>query len=432
MLVDRIVCLGLNHRTAPVELRERVQCSLAGLNESGQSPAVQTAARNRFPELRELALLSTCNRLELYALLETAGARQPHDLLLDLLAGIHGLGFQAINNHLYNHTGRPAITHLCRVAAGLDSLVLGESQILGQVNDAFQAAAAAGTAGPALAALFRAAVRAGKRARTETAIGHNPASVSSVAVALVQEAAGELQQRRVLIVGAGEMGQLALKALHSRGIHDVTIVNRTVARAAAVAAQWGYRACSLEELPQALGTADVVISATGARYPIIREPLVRQALDQRNGAGLIFVDLAVPRDVETAVRHLPGVRLFDMDDLKSTLDESLAARQREVPKVEMIIAEEVEALAAEWQRLAVHPLIGDLRQKAERIRQRELQRTLRRLGDVDPATVAQIERLSLSLVNKLLHEPTIRLKEKAHDGQAAEYAALIRDLFGLE
>lgn len=418
----QISCLGLSHHTAPVELRERLHCSLADVN---RLPAGALA-----DPVQELAILSTCNRVELYAAIN-ADSAVARGVLIGLLAQIHGVAPDSFSRQLYFYDGRTAATHLFRVATSLDSLVLGETQILGQVSDAYMSAVEAKVSGPVLSALFRAAIRAGKRARSETRISENPASISSVAVTLAQNRAGDLSERRCLVVGLGEMGQLALKGLRARGLSRIGVANRTRARAEAVAAAWGGPVYDLEQLPQALAEADVVVSATAAPRVVIDGAMVAAAMARRSRRDLVLIDLAVPRDVDPAVRSVPGVHLFDLDELQGHLDESLAAREEQIPRVEAIIDQEVDAFEAELQALRVRPLIVDLRQRAEAIRQRELGRTLRHLGDVDPQTLAHIQQLSRSLVNKLLHEPTIRLKEKANDGQAAAYAAAVRELFDL-
>ena len=428
MLLTRIVCLGLSHHTAPLALRERISCSLP--EEHGLLEAVEDGS-DRFDALAEMVLLSTCNRIELYAVVDApAGAAQR--LLTDYMASVHPVDPASFDDYLYFHQGYAAIIHLARVAAGLDSMVLGEPQILGQVNDAYMQAVEANTAGPVLTALFRGAIRAGKRARTETAISSNPASVSSVAITLAQQVAGDLERQEVLVVGLGEMGQLALSALRKRKIANISLANRSRERAERLAAGWDGRTYGLEQLPQALATADTVICATAAPHTVVDAGMVRAVMAQRKGRPLVIIDIAVPRDVEPDVARVPGVHLFDIDDLQETLDEALAARQKEIPRVEAIIAEELKALEAEIRALTIKPIIVDLRQKAEAIRQRELERTLRFLGDdVDEETLKHVQHLSRSLVNKLLHEPTTRLREKATDGQATEYEEAVRDLFDL-
>ena len=432
-----IACLGLSHHTAPVALRERLTCALPDEQHPLASCQVvepggeQVKASREFEDLAELVVLSTCNRIELYAVVDSTEV-DAHQLLLDYLARQHTVDTATFRDYLYFYSGQEAVTHLARVATGLDSLVLGEPQILGQVTDSYMKAVKAHTVGPVLNALFQAIIRTGKRARAKTKISSNPASVSSVAIALAQDVVGDLNRQNILITGLGEMGQLALNALRKRGITRIALANRSRERAETVATEWGGRVYGLEELPQALSEADVVISATGAPHPVIDPATVRQAMTARENRTLVLIDIAVPRDVDPAVDQVDNVHLFNMDDLQDTLDEALAARQREVPRVETIIEEELAALEIEFRKLAVRPLITDLRLRAEEIRQQELERTMRYLGnDLDPETLKHVQHLSRSLVNKLLHEPTLRLREKATNGQATQYADTVRDLFAL-
>lgn len=420
----RLVLLGLSYRTAPIGLREQLSCSLATL-----PPDWQTAD-SRFAAIDELAILSTCNRTELIARVNCPGL-DARTLLADLLVRLNGLDRTTFEEHLYLHTGLEAAEHLCRVAAGLDSQVLGEPQILGQVTDAFMAATEAKAIGPALTELFRTAVRCGKRARTETTISQNPVSTSSMAVAQAQAILGDMSQRAHLVIGAGEMGRLALKVLRSRGATQIALANRSRARAEALAAEDDLTIYDLAELATAVAQTDVVISATSASQPILTYELVQSAMQQRAERPLILLDIAVPRDIDPAVRQLANVHLFDADELQQSLDEALAARQQEIPAIEAIIEAELASLAAALRGLTVRPVIVDLRHKAEAIRQQELDRTLRYLGELDEATLAHIQHFSRALVNKLLHEPTLCLRDKAVDDKAAVYASTVRDLFGL-
>ncbi|MAU00791.1 MAG: glutamyl-tRNA reductase [Anaerolineaceae bacterium] len=420
----RLVLLGLSYRTAPIELRERLSCSLTNL-----PPDWQTAD-NRFAAIQELAILSTCNRTELIARVNCPGL-DARTLLADILVLMKGVDKASFDEHLYLHTGLDAANHLCRVASGLDSQVLGEPQILGQVTDAFMAATNAKTIGPALTELFRTAIRCGKRARSETAISQNPVSTSSMAVAQAQAILGDLAQRQHLIIGAGEMGHLALKVLWARGATNIALANRSRERAEALASEGGLPVYGLDELATAVSQTDVVISATSAETPLITRQLIENVMQQRSERPLILIDIAVPRDIDPAVRRVNNVHLFDADELKQSLDEALAARQQEIPAIEVIIEAELEMLSATLRGLAVRPVIVDLRHKAETIRQQELDRTLRYLGELDPATLAHIQHFSRALVNKLLHEPTLRLRDRAVDEKAAVYASTVRDLFGL-
>lgn len=419
-----IFCLGINHRTAPVAVREQLSCTLADLR-----PHLPIAAAP------EVALISTCNRLEIYAHWPQGNPQGPSpreiDLLGEALAQAVGTETEAVTPYCVEHTGWAAAEHLYRVAAGLDSLVLGEPQILGQVTDAYETAAALGTTGPVLKTLFQGAIRVGKRARTETAISHNPASISSVALNLAEVCAGSLATQHVVVVGLGTMGQLTLKALQARGVKRVTLLNRGRARAQSLAQQLHYDSAPLEQLPHILTSADVLICATSASEPLVTRHLMERVMADREARPLVALDLAVPRDIEPAIGDIPGVQLFDLDDLRGNLDKALEARQREVPRVEALITEELAQLKIAWQQLPLQPLITDLRQKAEGIRQRELARTRRHLKEVDPQVWEQIQHLSRALVNQLLHEPTTRLRQKATTPQIDTYANAVRDLFNL-
>jgi glutamyl-tRNA reductase len=414
--VDRLVCLGLSHRTAPVELRER----LGALGPAaGSCPAVE-----------EHAVLSTCYRVELYAYLSD-GVEGARDELIGVLADGHGVDRELLVDHLYVHAGEDVCRHLCRVAAGLDSLVLGEAEILGQVRDAHEEARVSETTGPALSLLFRAAITAGRRARSETAIGANPATASSMALALAAGALGDLSERRALVVGAGRIGLQTLKAASSRGVSEIAVANRTRERAAEAAASFRAQAHGLDELEDLLAWADVAVTATSSEEPVIATTTVSAAAARRGDRPLVLVDLAVPADVERSAGDVPGVRLFDVDDLRAGLDDAFAARLREVPNVEAVVDDEVATFARRYRELEVEPLVAALRRQAEEVRATELERTLRDLGDVDAETTERIEHLSRALVKKLLHEPTVRLRERAGEGDADEVAAAVRELFGL-
>jgi glutamyl-tRNA reductase len=399
-----------------VELRERI----GALGFSAE----------RCPAVVEHATLQTCYRVELYARL-TSGVEDARDELIEALSGAHGVERELLIEHLYVHSGEDVAQHLCRVAAGLDSLVLGETEILGQVGDAFGAGKTAQTVGPGLSLLFRTAITTGRRARAETAIGANPATASSMALALAEGVLGDLRPKRFLVVGVGRIGLQSLKALAGRGVAQVAVANRTRERASEVAERFGATAYGLDELEDALSWADVAVTATSSETPVIGAELIRNAVSKRDGRPLVLVDLAVPADVERDAGAVAGLRLFDVDDLRAGLDDAMAARLREVPGVELIVDDEVESFRRRYRELEVEPLLSALRRQAEEIREQELERALRDLGDVDAATAQRIEHLTRSLVKKLLHEPTARLRERAGTGDADEAADAVRDLFGL-
>jgi glutamyl-tRNA reductase len=414
--VHRLVCLGLSHRTAPVELRERI---------GALGPGAE-----RCPAVLEHAVLQTCYRVELYARL-TSGVDDARDELIDALSTAHGVSRELLLDHLYVHGGEDVARHLCRVATGLDSLVLGEAEILGQVGAAFEGGSAAGTVGPGLTLLFRTAITAGRRARSETAIGANPATASSMALALAEGALGELGDKQLLVVGAGRIGLQTLKAAERRRIPKTAVANRTKDRAVEISARFGSTAYDLDELEAALSASDVVITATSSEAPVVSVDLVRAAMARRDDRPLVIVDLAVPADVEREAGDVAGVRLFDVDDLRAGLDDAMSARLQEVPKVEAVVDEEVEEFGRRYRELEVEPLLSELRKQAESIRSREVERALSDLGEVDPVVAERMDHLSRTLVKRLLHDPTVRARERAGAGNADEVADAVRDLFGI-
>jgi glutamyl-tRNA reductase len=414
--VHRLVCLGLSHRTAPVELRERIGALGMGAE--------------RCPAVLEHAVLQTCYRVELYARL-TSGVEDARDELVDALSSAHGVPRELLIDHLYVHTGEDVARHLCRVAAGLDSLVLGEAEILGQVGDAYETGVAEETVGPGLTLLFRTAISTGRRARAETAIGANPATASSMALALAEGVLGELRDKQILVIGAGRVGLQTLKAAEGRRVARVAVANRTKARAVEVASRFEVAAHDLGELEALLAEADVAISATSSETPVVGVGVVRAAVARRADRPLVLIDLAVPADVDREAGDVEGVRLFDVDDLRAGLDDALASRLREVPKVEAVVEDEVAAFGRRYRELELEPLLAELRKRAESIRERELERALRDLGDVDPAVAERMEHLSRTLVKRLLHDPTVRARERAGAGNADEIADAVRDLFGI-
>jgi glutamyl-tRNA reductase len=399
-----------------VELRERIGALGLGAE--------------RCPAVLEHASLQTCYRVELYTRL-VSGVDDARDELLDALSSAHGVPRELLLDHLYVHSGEDVARHLCRVAAGLDSLVLGEAEILGQVRDAFDSGVAAGTVGPGLTLLFRTAIGAGRRARTDTAIGENPATASSMALALAEGVLGDLRDRRLLVVGAGRVGLQTLKAAEGRGIAGIAIANRTKGRAAEVAGRFGATAHDLAGLESALASADVAVTATSSESPVVLADVVRAAMSGREERPLVLVDLAVPADVERGAGDVPGVRLFDVDDLRAGLDDAMASRLREVPRVEAVVESEVEDFARRYRELEVEPLLSELRRRAESIRERELERALADLDDLDPAVAERIDHLSRTLVKRLLHDPTVRARARAGDGNVDEVSDAVRDLFGI-
>jgi glutamyl-tRNA reductase len=398
----RLSLVGISHRHAPVELRERVALDAAH---------AAALARKLAGEHGECVCLSTCNRTELYVVGDDAGERAQEAL--------RALGDDEVASLSYRLADHAAALHLFRVAAGLDSLVPGEGEILGQVRDAYEA----GAPGPLLNRLFRDALHAGKRARSQTMIAERPASVSSAGAALAQQVFGELEGRSVLVVGAGKVGEKAARSLAVRGSRIAAVANRSSDRAAEVAQQFGARAVTLEQLPEELATVDVVVACTSAPGFVVRPSDVWD----RKGRPLFLIDLAVPRDIEPAVNDLDDCYLYDIDDLEAVVEASLAGRRREGERAEGIVAEEAERFRAWQASLDVVPTIASLRARAEAIRSAELSKA--KLSDDERRAVDSI---TAQIVNKLLHLPTVRMKEAAAAADGVVYADAVRHLFGLE
>ncbi len=416
----KIVLVGLSHHVAPVELRERV----AVAPEAAAALARQLAEHGGGPEA-EAVCISTCNRMELYLASRDAAAAE--EQAISALSKLAGMDVEELRPRLYRLQDEAAATHLFRVAAGLDSMVPGEGEILGQVKSAYEA----GNAGPILDHLFRQALHAGKKVRTETAIGQSPASVSSAAAALAQQVFGELEGRRVLVIGAGKTGEQAARALAARGATIATVVNRSPERGAAVAAQVGAVSVSFDQIESELEQADVVVAATGAPGLVLRREQVARTLRGRKGRPLFLIDIAVPRDLDPEIHELDGCYLYDIDDLEGVVAASLAGRRREASRAESIIAEEADRYR-EWKAsLDVVPAVAALRARAEEIRQGELERVEGRLAKLDATERNMVEAITAQIVNMLLHLPTVRMKEAAAGPNGVLYADALQHLFGL-
>jgi glutamyl-tRNA reductase len=375
-----------------------------------------------------MVILSTCNRVEIYAVASQTDFKS----LEKFITEVKGIQVSEIEPHLYRLLDDAAVKHLFRVAAGLDSLVLGEPQILGQVMSAFELARSQDATGPILSRLFQSALHTGKRARSETAISHNPASISSVAIHLAEQVVPDLRTAQIGVVGAGEMAELAVEALRKRGVSRIQVVNRTHERARQLAERWGGESATYEELPQVLHRADILVTSTGAPHTIIHPETILPAFQDRQSRPLVIIDIAVPRDVDVEVGEIPGVRLYDIDRLHQYLENSLARRAHEVPFVESILEEEQAAFMNYMRTLDVIPLIAEMRQQAEAIRQAELEKTLRRMSDLTPEERQRLEALTQALVKKILHTPITRLRSESGTPLAASYAAAARNLFGLD
>jgi glutamyl-tRNA reductase len=416
--MSRLVLVGTSHNHAPVELREQLALD----------PEAAGALAARLGEdVGEAVALSTCNRVCLY--LATDDADAARERAIGELLAVSGADRETLEPCLYVKEDEEAARHLFRVASGLDSLVPGEAEILGQVRGAYESAGPA--AGPVLHRLFRQALHVGKRVRRETSIGENPASVSSAAAELAARVFDDLGRRSVLLIGAGKMGELAARNLVSRGVSRLCVANRSTARAAELADRLGAEAIGLDAVPEELGRTDVVISATGSSGLVVTADTVRQTLRVRRGRPIFFVDIAVPRDLDPAINELDGCYLFDVDDLERVVQESLAGRLDEAGRAETIAAAEAEEFRA-WQlSREVVPAIAQLRRRGEEIRRAELERAQSRLERLSPSERQAVELLTAGIVAKLLHAPTVRLKAAAAAPGGTAYAETVRELFGL-
>jgi glutamyl-tRNA reductase len=414
-----VIVVGVNHRTVPLELLERLAVPADRLPKALHD----LVSRD---DVAEAVVLSTCNRTEIYV-----QAERFHGAVADVRDFLCELAFLApeeLTDHLYTFHDAAAVAHLFSVAAGLDSAVLGESEILGQVRQAWEVASAERAASSSLHLLFRHAIEVGKRVRTETAIGRSSVSVSSAAVALAADRLGGLDDRRVLVLGAGEMGEGRVVALVAAGVADVQVANRTAARATSLAERVGGRAIALGDLASVLAEVDVLLTSTGASDFLVDTASLESVLTRRDGRPLLIVDVAVPRDVDPSAALLPGVTLLDMDDLRAFADVGLAERRREVGKVRDLIDEEVARFRDVATGRAVAPLIADLRRRVEELRVAELDRVAKGMSIEERDALDAATR---SLVAKLLHEPTVRLKDEAGTARGERLAEAIRELFSL-
>ena len=410
----------MSHRSAPIEVRERVAFP----------PCAGRSFLRRLKEegvVSEAVLLSTCNRTEVYAVVEDEGARAR---VLDLLAEDRRVERSSLEQDTYWLTDAEAVRHLYRVASSLDSMVVGEGQILGQVREAYRAATEEHCAGQILNRLFHTSLRVGKKVRSETGIGDSSLSVPRVAVKLAEEVFGDLAGRRALVLGAGDMSELVVKHLKDRGVADLLIANRTPQRASLLAERVGGRAVAFDALAAELPEVDVVVSSTGSGEWVVQSETVAGALALRS-EPLFFIDIAVPRDIDPVVQTLGSVYLYDIDDLQAVVERNAEGRQEAAEEGEAIISPTVPEFMGWLSTLHVVPLIQELRDEAEQIRRHELARALSRM-ELSPEEMASVERMSYSLVNKLLHGPIQEIKARAEAGSPLESSEVRRRLMALD
>ena len=422
-----LALVGISHRTAPLEVRERFVVDAQASVHALRSLAAVGCT--------EAVLLSTCNRTELY--MRGTGAQPDASVIgARFLTDHAGMSENDADRYLYTLYDEGAAEHLFRVVASLDSMILGEAQIQGQVKEAYELAVESANGdfvvGPVLARLFETALRIGGRVRSETKLGTGAASVPSASIELARKIFGPLKGRTALVLGAGEMSELTMHCLRAEGVRDITVANRTPARAAEVARRLDARAISFAEVPVVLASVDIVASATSAPHAVLTRALVEKALEETRRSPLLILDIALPRDVEEEVGELPNVFLYDIDDLSQVVEGNLARRRSEIEVAEQIIQDGIHEFWAWYRGRNVVPLIRQLRGHVEEMREVEVARALRGLKHLSPADQAAVENLTRQLLNKVLHSPTARLREAAASGREGELADATRYLFGLE
>src|SRR5262245_17015269 len=413
---------GLNHRTAPIGVREQLAVEEDKLREILRD--VQATG-----VLAEAVLVSTCNRVEVYGVADVPG--EARAVCFRHLCRYRGVAAASVEPYLYTHLDGDAVRHAFRVAASLDSMLVGEPQILGQFKDAFALAQSCEIVGPTLHTLFTQAFAVAKRVRTETEIGRHAVSVSFAAVELAKKIFAGLEGRAVLLVGAGKMGELAARHLVEHGAFPIYVVNRTWSRAQDMARALSGTAVPFAELGMALSSVDIVITSTGSPEPVVTRDMTARALNGRRARPLFFIDIAVPRDVATEVGTLDDVYLYDIDDLKQVVDANLRERAREAQRAETLVDREVAKFIIRLADVEVVPTIVSLRARLEDIRSGEVRKALARLPEASPETREAIEALSTAIVNKILHAPITKLRESSRAGAGRSWTELVHELFGL-
>jgi len=417
-----LIVIGLNHKTAPIEIRERLAFPEDGI----EKPLSQIKS---LPSLKENMILSTCNRVEIYA-----AAQETEKAILDLkgfLSQYHGLSLKEFEKKLYLLVGEEAVKHIFRVASSLDSMVVGEPQILGQIKSAYNMAAEAKTSGLILHRLLHRAFHVAKRVRTETKIGNSAVSVSFVAVELAKKIFGTLEKRTVLLIGAGEMCELAARHLVSGGIEKVLVTNRTYERAVTLAQEFRGEPIPFEEIYRGLRMVDIVISATDSPQYLLHHEEVAKVIKDRKQKPIFFIDIADPRDVEPKVGDIENVYLYNIDDLQKVANDNIQDREKEAQKAEAIVQDEVVKFVNWYQSLEVTPTIVALRKKFEEIRNKELAKTLSLHPHFSDKERQSLEALTSSIINKILHDPLTLLKQKNEEAMADLYIDALRTLFEL-
>lgn len=419
-----IILVGLSHNTAPVEVREQ-------LSFSGQMLSDGIKRLRGYENINECLILSTCNRVEIYSIVDQSeiGIARIKDFLHSYQTN---LPLESISQHLYIHKNEAAVKHLFRVAASLDSMVVGEPQILGQVKDAFDMALLNKTTGVILNKLFKKSISVAKRVRTETRIAENAVSISYAAVELAKKIFSSLRDKRGMLVGAGEMGELAANYLVSSGIQEIVVSTRNYDRALNLAQKYNGRAVRFENFLEEMGRSDVVICSTGAPDYIIRAEHMQDIVHKRKNRPIFLIDISVPRNIDPAINKIDNVFLYDIDDMHAVVEANRRTRKEEADKGEQIIVEEVETFSKWFKSLEVVPTIVALREKVEDIRRKELERVTDKLRTLSPEELAAVEGLTNTIISKILHGPLVALKSEANSSNGLLYVETIKKIFNLE
>ena len=422
-MTGELLALGASHKTAPLPLRERL-----ALTEARASKVLTDLVAHE--SVHEAVAMSTCNRTELY--LVTADPVEAESAALGVLARQSGLRPTELMGALYSMRGPEAVEHLFSVAAGLDSMIVGEAEIQGQVRRAYEAALAEGVTGPVSNRLFRDALATGKRVRSETEVSRSNVSVSSVAVQLAAQFLGDLASRRVLVIGAGENAELTARALRERGVRTVFVANRRYDRALGLAQRFDGQAVTFDDLPAELEAADIVVSSTGAPHQIVGRDELAVVARGRLNRPLVLLDLAVPRDIEPSARDCPGIALYDMDDLQEAVARNLGGRESEAAGARVLVREEVERFERWRDSLDVVPTISALRRRGEDVVLQVLRENESRWQSLSDADRERLETMARAVVSRMLHEPTVRLKAAAGEDDSYRFVHALRDLFALD
>jgi glutamyl-tRNA reductase len=421
--MSELLALGISHKTAPLELRERV-----AFTEGRAAGMVRELIEA--PEVHEAVAISTCNRTELYLVAPDGVAAE--SLALGVLAREADIRPTELVGHLYSMRATDTAAHLFRVTAGLDSMIIGEAEIQGQVKRAYELALVEGATGPILNRLFRGALAAGKRARSETGISQTGVSVPSVAVELAQRTLGDLSSRLVLVLGAGETAELTARALAARGVEPAFIANRRYDRAIGLAQRFGGRAVRFEELPAQMEHADIVVASTSSPHHVVEPEALAEVMAARNGRSLLLIDLAVPRDIHPDCRQVAGVSLHDMDDLQALVERNASGREAEARKAESVLRSELARFERWLASQDVTPTVASLRERATEIVDRVLSENEPRWESLTESDRERMEAMARAIASRLLHEPTLRLKRSSGEDDAYLYVNALRELFGLD